>query len=57
MREHRFSKAYEEESELRHLLAQPLKYMRDFKCKYGFLSNYNKAIFLQARVYKVEIGR
>lgn len=47
VREHRFRKAYEEESPLRHLLAQPLKYMRDLKCKYGFLSNYEETIFLR----------
>jgi len=36
-----------EESHLRLLLAQPLRYMRDAQCEYGFLTTYNQTIFLR----------
>ncbi|KAJ5474708.1 hypothetical protein N7475_004274 [Penicillium sp. IBT 31633x] len=32
---------------LRILLAQPLKYMKDLQCMYGFLSTYEETIFLR----------
>lgn len=31
------------------LLAQPVQYMKDLKCKYGFLSTYEETIFLRQR--------
>ncbi|KAJ5919737.1 hypothetical protein N7454_009572 [Penicillium verhagenii] len=45
--EHEMSEAYEEETMLRHLLAQPIKYMKDLNCMYGFMSNYCETIFLR----------
>ncbi|KAJ5781628.1 uncharacterized protein N7518_010111 [Penicillium psychrosexuale] len=45
--EHKMSQAYEEESMLCHLLAQPIKYMKDMNCMYGFMSNYRETIFLR----------
>jgi hypothetical protein len=47
MYEHEMSEAYEEEIMLRHLLAQPIKYMNDLNCTYGFMSNYSETIFLR----------
>lgn len=44
--EHKMSTVYYAEDALRHLLAQPLKYMKDLKCMYGFMSNYDETIFL-----------
>lgn len=41
------SKAYENQDLLRYLLAQPIKYMKDLKCKYDFMSNYSETIFLR----------
>ncbi|KAJ5273886.1 hypothetical protein N7478_009011 [Penicillium angulare] len=45
--EHEMCEAYEEESMLRYLLAQPIKYMKDLNCMYGFMSNYCETIFLR----------
>lgn len=45
--EHDMSAAYEDETLLRHLLAQPIEYMKDLGCKYGFMSNYSETIFLR----------
>lgn len=44
---HQMSEAYEEETMLRHLLARPIKYMKDLDCMYGFMSNYCETIFLR----------
>lgn len=47
VKQHKMSKAYENQDLLRYLLAQPIKYMKDLKCKYGFMSNYSETIFLR----------
>ncbi|KNG80843.1 hypothetical protein ANOM_010421 [Aspergillus nomiae NRRL 13137] len=44
--EYEARKAYEEEAMPRHLHAQPIKYMRDLNCMYGFMSDYCRTIFL-----------
>jgi hypothetical protein len=44
---HSLKGAYEDEYVLRRLLAQPIKYMKDLNCMYGFMSNYDETIFLR----------
>ncbi|KAI2788343.1 hypothetical protein POX_e06357 [Penicillium oxalicum] len=45
--EHDLVEAYGNESALRRLLAQPIQYMKDLNCMYGFMSNYQQTIFLR----------
>jgi hypothetical protein len=45
--EHKMSEVYHEPTMLRHLLAQPIRYMRDLNCMYGFLTTYSETIFLR----------
>lgn len=47
VREHELRTAYREENWLRALLAQPIKYVQDLNCMYGFLSTYEETIFLR----------
>lgn len=44
--EHEISEAYEGETMLRHLLAQPIKYIKNLNCMHGFMSNYCETMFL-----------
>ncbi|KAJ5968738.1 hypothetical protein N7501_004986 [Penicillium viridicatum] len=44
---HEMSEAYTDETMLRYLLAQPIQYMKDLNCMYGFMSNYRETIFLR----------
>jgi hypothetical protein len=45
--QHKMSAAMDNESMIRTLLAQPILYMLELKCKYGFLSSYDETIFLR----------
>ncbi|CAG8946879.1 unnamed protein product [Penicillium salamii] len=44
---HRPSRAYEDENALRRLLAQPVQYMQDLGCAYGFYTTYDETMFLR----------
>jgi hypothetical protein len=45
--EHDMTEAYNDETCIRHLLAQPIRYMKELHCMYGFLTNYHETIFLR----------
>lgn len=45
--EHKIGSAYLDEALLRTLLAQPLDYMQDLDCMYGFLSTYVETMFIR----------
>ncbi|KAJ5759296.1 hypothetical protein N7520_006452 [Penicillium odoratum] len=47
---HSMQAVYDLEDELRVMLAQPIRYMQDLGCVYGFLSSYNETIFLRQRL-------
>lgn len=44
---HCIDDALEDGDQLKELLAQPIMYMQDLGCMYGFLGNYNETIFLR----------
>jgi hypothetical protein len=41
---------YDDDFQLREILAQPIWYMQELGCVYGFLSNYEETIFLRQLV-------
>jgi hypothetical protein len=45
--EHNLDVAIREDHNIRHLLGQPIRYMYDLQCQYGFLTNYKETIFLR----------
>lgn len=45
--DHRLRDFGPKDADLRRLLAQPILYMRDLQCMYGFLSTYEQTIFLR----------
>lgn len=47
VKEHQLSAFYHDEQLLRRAIAQPVEYMMDLRCKYGFISTYNETIFLR----------
>lgn len=47
IKEHQLSRLYKHEQLLRRIIAQPVEYMMDLRCKYGFISTYNETIFLR----------
>ncbi|KAF7118389.1 hypothetical protein CNMCM5793_007906 [Aspergillus hiratsukae] len=49
VRGHNQSSALDDDAWLRHVLGQITEYMRDVNLKYGFISTYNKTIFLRQR--------
>ncbi|KAJ5521607.1 hypothetical protein N7527_005722 [Penicillium freii] len=44
---HQPSRAYEYDDVLRRLLSQPIQYMQDLNCAYGFYTTYDETIFLR----------
>ncbi|CAI7580556.1 unnamed protein product [Penicillium discolor] len=44
---HSLSRAYGQPQQLRYLLGQPILYMRELQCAFGFVSTYNQTIFLR----------
>lgn len=48
--EHRIDDIFRNDAMLRKMLAQPIMYMQDLGCAYGFLSNYDETIFLRQLV-------
>ncbi|KAI2791878.1 hypothetical protein POX_c04758 [Penicillium oxalicum] len=49
IKEHSLILRSDDEEELREILAQPIRYMQDLNCMYGFLSTYDETIFLRQR--------
>jgi hypothetical protein len=43
-------KAHDDEELLQARLAQPIKYMQELNCMYGFVSNYEETIFLRQQL-------
>ena len=50
--EHRLDLCAENSTPLREVLAQPISYMLDLGCVYGFMTNYDQTIFLR----QIQVG-